>query len=50
MDELLQSAYKEGHSVETALVNVYDDMLCVIDERQCILMSLLDLSESSLCG
>ena len=31
LDELLQSAYKEFHSVETALVKVSDDILCALD-------------------
>ena len=44
LDEPLQSAYKEKHSVETALIKVYDDLLCAVDNKQCIMMSLLDLS------
>ena len=44
LDEVLQSAYKEMHSIETALIKVYDDLLCAIDNRKCVLMALLDLS------
>ena len=44
LDVLLQSAYKGGHSVETALVKVYDDLLCAIDNKKYVLLSLLDLS------
>ena len=44
LDVLLQSAYKGGHSVETALVKVYDDLLCAIDSKKYVLLTLLDLS------
>ena len=44
LDELLQSAYKELHSVETALVKVYDNFFCAMDSKKIILMTLLDLS------
>ena len=44
LDVLLQSAYKEHHSVKTALVKVYDDLLCAMDNKKMILMTLLDLS------
>ena len=42
--ELLQSAYKEFHSVETALLLVCDDMLGAIDKGQHVLLTLLDYS------
>ena len=42
--EPCQSAYRAGHSTETALVKVYNDMLCMVDDRQYILLVLLDLS------
>ena len=42
--EPCQSAYRTGHSTETALVKVYNDMLCMVDDRQYILLVLLDLS------
>ena len=44
LDEILQSAYKELHSVETALVKVYDDMLCALDSGKCVMLALLDFS------
>jgi hypothetical protein len=42
--EPCQSAYRAGHSTETALVKVYNDMLCAVDDRQYVLLVLLDLS------
>ena len=33
--------YKEIHSIETALVKVYD-LLCAVDNRKCVVLSLLD--------
>ena len=42
--EPCQSAYRVGHSTETALVKVYNDMLCMVDNRQYILLVLLELS------
>ena len=44
LDEPLQSAYKKGHSTETALVKVQNDILLCVDEQQVVLMALLDLS------
>ena len=44
LDELYQSAYKEQHSTETALLKVQNDILCVIDNKECVLLVLLDLS------
>lgn len=42
--EVHQSAYRAGHSTETALVKVFNDMLCSVDNRQYVLLVLLDLS------
>ncbi len=42
--ERLQSAYKDGHSIETALVKVHNDILTAMDRRDCVLLILLDLS------
>ena len=39
-----QSAHRAGHSTETALVKVVNDMLSIIDKQQCVLLVLLDLS------
>ena len=44
LDEPLQSAFKKGHSTETALLKVQNDILLRIDEQQVVLMALLDLS------
>ncbi len=42
--ETLQSAYKAGHSVETALLRVQNDMLVSLDKGQSVILILLDLS------
>ena len=39
-----QSAYKPSHSTESALLKVQDDILQVIDNDQCLILLLLDLS------
>ena len=44
LDEPLQSAFKKGHSTETALVKVQNDILLCMDEQKVVLMALLDLS------
>ena len=44
MKEPLQSAYKRHHSTETALVKVFDDILCRLDAGKAVAMTLLDLS------
>ena len=40
----LQSAYKQYHSCETALVHVQNDILLSIGNQQCVVLLLLDLS------
>ena len=40
----MQSAYKAGHSTETALVRMKNDILTSMDKNQCVLLVLLDLS------
>ena len=42
--EPLQSAHHTKHSSETALIKVFNDILCAVDDRQCVLLELLDLS------
>ena len=42
--EPLQSAYRQGHSTETALLKVQNDMLVAIDSHQVSILLLLDLS------
>ena len=44
LHEPLQSAYKPGHSTETALVKVQNDILCSLDKNSCVILLLLDLS------
>ena len=39
-----QSAYRKGHSTETAVLSVMEGLLVKADERQVSLMALLDLS------
>ena len=42
--EIFQSAYKQNHSTETAVLSVLDVLLCSRDERLVSLVALLDLS------
>jgi len=42
--ENFQSAYKQFHSTETALLRVSNDILRSIDNKQCVALTLLDLS------
>ena len=44
LHEYLQSAYKPGHSTETALVKVQNDILTSIDQHGIVILILLDLS------
>jgi hypothetical protein len=44
LQEPLQSAYRQHHSVETALLKVFDDIICAMDSKQAVLLTLLDLS------
>ena len=44
LDETFQSAYKNFHSTETALVRVQSDILCAIDNNESVILILLDLS------
>ena len=46
LNEPLQSAYKQYHSCETALVRVQNDILLSIDNQQCVVLLLLDLSSA----
>mgnify|MGYP000509554728 CR=1 FL=1 len=39
-----QSAYRPGHSTETALMKVQNDILCAVDKQRVVLLVLLDLS------
>ena len=44
LHEPLQLAYTPNHSTETALVKVTNDILCALDNRQCVYLVLRDLS------
>ena len=44
LNDPLQSAFKKGHSTETALVKVQNDILLFMDEQKVVLMAHLDLS------
>ena len=44
LDVKMQSAYKSGHSTETALLRLKNDMLMAIDGRKAVVLVLLDLS------
>ena len=46
LDETFQCAYKNFHSTETALVRVQNDILCVIDDNESVILLLLDLSDA----
>ena len=39
-----QSAYREGHSTETALLRVHNDVMCALDKQQDVILIMLDLS------
>ena len=43
LDEILQSAYKQFHSTETALVKVFNDIVIDIDRNRTVILLLLDL-------
>ena len=40
----LQSAYREHHSTETAIVKIMNDILLSLDKDMCVLLVMLDLS------
>eukprot|EP00918_Siedleckia_nematoides_P074179 GHVU01162097.1.p1 GENE.GHVU01162097.1~~GHVU01162097.1.p1 ORF type:complete len:151 (-),score=1.78 GHVU01162097.1:174-626(-) len=40
----MQSAYTLGHSVETALLRVQNDILHALDQKKCVALILLDVS------
>ena len=44
LHEIFQSAYKKGHSTETALTRIHNDILRAIDDGECVILVLLDLS------
>lgn len=42
LDEPLQSAYKKLHSTQTALIKVLNDLLMALDDKNVVLLTLLD--------
>ena len=40
----MQSAYRSGHSAETALLRVYNDLLLAVDKEKDAILVLLDCS------
>jgi hypothetical protein len=44
LHEKMQSAYRNGHSTETALVRIQNDLLTAIDNKKCVFLVLLDMS------
>ena len=42
--EPMQSAYRPGHSTETALFHVHNNILRAVDEQKAVALVLLDLS------
>ena len=44
LNESLQTAYKKHHSSETALLRVQNDILKSINNKQCVVLLLLDQS------
>ncbi len=44
MYEPVQSGYRKGHSTETALVRVQNDILLAMDQRKVVMLLLLDIS------
>ena len=44
LHEVMQSAYKQFHSTETALVRVHNDILQSLDNKHGVILVLLDLS------
>ena len=44
LHDIFQSAYKQYHSTETALIRVQNDILQAVDQNQVVLLVLLDLS------
>ena len=41
---IYQSGYKKGHTTETALARIHNDILRAIDDGECVILVLLDLS------
>ena len=44
LNEPFQSAYRKGHSTETALLRVKNDIMMAVDQKKAVILVLLDLS------
>ena len=44
LDEPYQSAYQTGHSIETAMLRVHNDIQCALGDNKCMLLVFIDLS------
>jgi hypothetical protein len=44
LHDCVQSAYRTGHSTETALLRVHHDITCALDKNRCAVLVMLDLS------
>lgn len=44
LKEKNQSAYSKGHSTETALIRIQNDLLVSLDSKKCVYLVLLDMS------
>ena len=44
LSEVFQSAYRKGHSTETAFLRVQNDVICPIGQQKVVVPVLLDLS------
>jgi hypothetical protein len=42
----MQSAYRTGHSTETALLRVHHDITYALDNNACVILLMLDLSSA----
>ena len=46
MRETMQSAYRKSYSTDTAILKIHNDILRVMDNGECTLLVMLDLSAS----
>lgn len=44
LEEPYQSAYRKGHSTETATLRVHNDIQLALGEKKCVLLVMIDLS------
>ena len=44
LHDRVQSAYRAGHSTETALLRVHHDITCALDKNRCAVLVMLNLS------